>query len=867
MSDFITHPELAQSLIYGIIRQQAAPLVEDDWAETLAALGDSPKAFPTWVRGVINDPTPSNNGLYVCLSADPDAGTSTWSRIVTMELLASVLGTPGQGAAGAAGNQILFGVGAPANSLGSAGDVYFNSNNWDIFKKGTSSWVNQGSLRGADGRDGVDGRNGTNGTNGADGRDGVDGVNGGSTDILFGIGTPATALGQNGDVYFNQNTWSLYEKVGAVWVNRGSVKGADGVAGADGQSPQLLNGGSNPAPNVLGVAAGTWYLNTATLELFSREPGGWVSLGSLKGPEGVAGPAGTSSRFLFGNGLPAAGLGNSGDAYIDKDSYNLYGKTGNVWELEGNIRGVAGVDGAVASRLRTYTGAGAPNNALGLDDDIYINQSNGGLYAKSAGSWALSLILKGEPGADGAPGRGTLWYLSQGLPPANVGEPGDLALSTVDGTLYQRGVTVWTATGASLRGLTGQTGLTGASGIGSRIYSGAGAPAGTLGIATDFYVRYNGQLYEKNAGGSWVSAGQLDFSGVVTTGGGGTTNSRVQFYYGAGLPDNNATLPAGLPDGSIYTDQTAGDLYSRVNSAWEFVLHLVGTAGAQGAAGAPGQSITGPAGRNGTNGTNGAAGAPGLPGTTLLHRYASGAPANSLGVDGETYTDMASPNWNHYNKQSGAWTLLGTLKGAAGSPGSRIIFLAANPGSTDGLAGYMAINTVSGDYFEKVDASTWTLRGNIKGPKGDTGATGAQGAPGAAGTGGTSTGSGSANYPAQSGATSLLFLQSTGVAGSERWASPQSLRVGFDFDFVNQPSTQQRFFVTTTITKILADAGVATLSYAINGGSAVNVPLSSGVFTPTSPLVFSAGALITWALTYATGFTEAFFQVQGTEPF
>jgi hypothetical protein len=43
------------------------------------------------------------------------------------------------------------------------------------------------------------------------------------------------------------------------------------------------------------------------------------------------------------------------------------------------------------------------------------------------------------------------------------------------------------------------------------------------------------------------------------------------------------------------------------------------------------------------------------------------------------------------------------------------------------------LNTTSGDVSEKTAASTWTLRGNIKGPTGATGATGATGSTGATG--------------------------------------------------------------------------------------------------------------------------------------
>ncbi|MES2730037.1 MAG: hypothetical protein V4621_08105 [Pseudomonadota bacterium] len=131
--------------------------------------------------------------------------------------------------------------------------------------------------------------------------------------------------------------------------------------------------------------------------------------------------------------------------------------------------------------------------------------------------------------------------------------------------------------------------------------------------------------------------------------------------------------------------------------------------------------------------------------------------------------------------------------------------------------------------------------------------------------GGTGTGTGSASYPAQSGATANLFLQSTGAAGGERWAAIVNNKVGWLFSFKNEISREQRFFKATTITRIERDAGVSTLSYSINGATAVNVVFTSNVFTPTAALVFPAGALVTWALTYNPTFTLAAFEIEGTE--
>lgn len=79
-----------------------------------------------------------------------------------------------------------------------------------------------------------------------------------------------------------------------------------------------------------------------------------------------------------------------------------------------------------------------------------------------------------------------------------------------------------------------------------------------------------------------------------------------------------------------------------------------GDTGAQGSKGEKGDK-----GTNGANGTNGADGASRLTG--------SGAPAASLGKDGDVY--IATSNCDLYTKASGAWSKIGNIKGAQGAKG------------------------------------------------------------------------------------------------------------------------------------------------------------------------------------------------------
>lgn len=50
------------------------------------------------------------------------------------------------------------------------------------------------------------------------------------------------------------------------------------------------------------------------------------------GATGAAGSNGTNgSAFLSGSGVPAAGLGNNGDSYLNVTTGDVYTKSGGAW--------------------------------------------------------------------------------------------------------------------------------------------------------------------------------------------------------------------------------------------------------------------------------------------------------------------------------------------------------------------------------------------------------------------------------------------------------------------------------------------------------------------------------------------------------
>lgn len=112
----------------------------------------------------------------------------------------------------------------------------------------------------------------------------------------------------------------------------------------------------------------------------------------------------------------------------------------------------------------------------------------------------------------------------------------------------------------------------------------------------------------------------------------------------------------------------------------------------------------------------------------ISYRQGVGVPSPSLGNDGDTYTDLASPNLDIYTKAAGVWTdTTLDLKGVTGSAGANgtngtngtngingLNFYqgASDPTAPLGFDDESFLNSVSGDLFKKV-AGAWVLQGNI----------------------------------------------------------------------------------------------------------------------------------------------------------
>lgn len=240
------------------------------------------------------------------------------------------------------------------------------------------------------------------------------------------------------------------------------------------------------------------------------------------------------------------------------------------------------------------------------------------------------------------------------------------------------------------KGDQGDPGIQGPPGTaGENWFSGSGAPSGSLSgsVVGDWYIdSATGDYYEKTATTTWTLRGNLK----GPQGNAGTPGEK--WFTGSGAP-------AGSLSGSIvgdwYLDSANGDYYEKTGtSTWTLRGNLKGATGTTGTAGE--KWFTG-----------------------------SGAPAGATGSVGDWYLDSATGD---YYEKTGAstWTSRGNLRGPQGIPGTPgaagenwFSGSGAPAGSLAGsVVGDWYLDAVSGDFYEKTGTTTWTLRGNLKGPAG-----------------------------------------------------------------------------------------------------------------------------------------------------
>lgn len=119
-------------------------------------------------------------------------------------------------------------------------------------------------------------------------------------------------------------------------------------------------------------------------------------------------------------------------------------------------------------------------------------------------------------------------------------------------------------------------------------------------------------------------------------------------------------------------------------------------------------------------GSNGLLGPGGADGLSVYS--GAGAPSSGLGVDGETYVDVASGDV--YRKSAGAWSIVGNIQGVDGAPGAdgkTIRSGAGAPSSGLGVNGDFYLNTSNYDLYGPKAAGAWGSPTSLLGTVGSNG--------------------------------------------------------------------------------------------------------------------------------------------------
>ena len=326
-------------------------------------------------------------------------------------------------------------------------------------------------------------------------------------------------------------------------------------------------------------------------------------------------------------------------------------------------------------------------------------------------------------------------------------------------------------------------------------------------------------------------------------------------------------------DLDLYVDTQTGDLWGKDAGAWGFLLNLKGGPGkdATGTAGlsayqvAVQQGFTGSAdqwlaslGRAGNDGKSAylMAVAAGFAGST--DQWLAGL----KGAPGAGGKDAVVGNGSVTNALLADDIKVGSLSAAANA------YPAADRTGLTTIEKYLVwIGPKVTDLFTRIGNLDVSFGNVVSVVNGFTGRiTALEARPAGGGT--TAPTTAAATYPDQSATTTGLFLKSTGVASAQPvWAAVVNSKVGYVLSYKNEVSRTLRIFTETTVAKIQIDAGVSTLTYSVNGATAVAVVFTGNIYMPpaNTPLVLAAGSLIAFSITYAAAFTEASFQLIGNE--
>ena len=323
-------------------------------------------------------------------------------------------------------------------------------------------------------------------------------------------------------------------------------------------------------------------------------------------------------KLFVDSGAPTSSLGQSGDYYIDNETYNLYFKEGSNWTQTGNISGLMGQDG--------QDGQDGTNGTDGREVQFQTNGTHIQWRYQGETTWKNLVALdslKGENGQDGADGQdgaagqdgadGATWLFGATAPDNLNGNNGDFYLNTQTYDVYNKQDGTWSVIG-NIKGEDGKDG------------SGVGVD-GEDGREVEFQTSSTHIQWRYVGGAEWKDLVSLD-----------------SLKGADGQDGQNGQDGADGREVEFQTSSTHIQWRYVGEAEWKNLVAL--------------DSLKGADGQDGQNGQDGAAGEDGADGT--MWHLGQVAPQSNLGNDGDFYINTLT--FELYNKASGQWAYVGSLQ-------------------------------------------------------------------------------------------------------------------------------------------------------------------------------------------------------------
>jgi hypothetical protein len=573
-------------------------------------------------------------------------------------------------------NSFNIGSGAPSLNLGKLGSVYLDSLNKTIYTKDAIGWDSGFAMGGSDG----------------------------SSEFKVGVGAPSLNLSSSISTYIDMQSMTFHTRSGGSW-DEGRL-----MRGSSGQNGKSVRFGSGPPIASLG-ADDEAYIDLSDFKIHTKAAGSWSSGQAFKGSNGQNGLNGKSLRF--GSGLPSDSDGDDDEVYLDLSNFKIHSKSAGSWGSGSEFKGNRGNDGQNGKSVRF--GNGAPASSLGDDDETYIDLDSFKIHSKSAGSWGSGHVFKGSDGAHGLNGKSIKF--GNGAPSDADGDDDEVYLDLSSFKVHTKATGSWNS-GLAFKGSNGdngtdgQPGSDGKHGVSAQLTNDSDViSADSDGSGYDFTD--TGGEFEIRSGGTKVTSGVTYYAGTSGTSTTSTVNgltltinsSGAYSLSGASWTQNFARFTMRAIHDSV--------TYTKVYKVTKARAGLIGSNGQDGLNGSNGQD--GLNGSNGLPGNNGKDGADGTNGKKVVTSSAlslSGSPvgATSYGCEvGDTLIDTV--NHKVYTRASSStWTLNGSsFKGAAGESsliGQLTKEVAVIPANSSGIVTAENLTALGGGYFKVYSGKT-----------------------------------------------------------------------------------------------------------------------------------------------------------------